>query len=99
MRVWDMAKRTCLHTFRRDHDRFWIMAAHPEQNVFAAVRPNCSSVAFGDLIFFFSQGHDSGVLVFKLERERPAFCVHRGKRQTLLFYVKVQIIVSRNFGN
>jgi len=36
IRVWDMAKRTGIQTFRREHDRFWIMAAHPEQNLFAA---------------------------------------------------------------
>ena len=87
IRIWDMAKRTCLHTFRfqnyalninstsifapflfrnivisdkllfykitfvfcyrREHDRFWIVAAHPSLNVFAA-------------------GHDSGMVVFKV---------------------------------
>lgn len=53
IRVWDTPKRTCLHTFRREHDRFWTIAAHPTLNIFAA-------------------GHDSGMVVFKLERERPA---------------------------
>lgn len=36
IRVWDMAKRICLHTFRREHDRFWVLAAHPSLNLFAA---------------------------------------------------------------
>lgn len=36
IRVWDLAKRTCLNTFRREHDRFWVMAAHPTLNLFAA---------------------------------------------------------------
>ena len=54
-----------LQTFRRDHDRFWVMAAHPTLNLFAA-------------------GHDSGMIVFKLERERPAMAVH----SNLLYYVK-----------
>ena len=36
VRVWDMTKRTCLHTFRREHDRFWVMGAHPTLNLFAA---------------------------------------------------------------
>ncbi len=67
IRVWDTAKRTCLHTFRREHDRFWIVAAHPTLNLFAA-------------------GHDSGMVVFKLERERPAHAVHGN----LLYYVKVK---------
>lgn len=43
-----------VQTFRRENDRFWILAAHPEQNLLAA-------------------GHDSGMIVFKLERERPAY--------------------------
>jgi coatomer protein complex subunit alpha (xenin) len=29
-------------------------------------------------------GHDGGMIIFKLERERPAFAVH----QNLLYYVK-----------
>lgn len=54
IRVWDLNRRTCLQTFRRENDRFWIMAAHPSVNLLAA-------------------GHDSGMIVFKLERERPAY--------------------------
>ncbi|KAK4390745.1 Coatomer subunit alpha-1 [Sesamum angolense] len=65
IRVWDATKRTGLQTFRREHDRFWILAAHPEMNLLAA-------------------GHDSGMIVFKLERERPAFSVSGDA----LFYVK-----------
>ena len=65
IRVWDMTKRLGIQTFRREHDRFWIMAAHPEQNLLAA-------------------GHDSGMIVFKLERERPAYGGSNGS----LFYVK-----------
>ncbi|KAJ0025402.1 hypothetical protein Pint_09052 [Pistacia integerrima] len=56
IRVWDATKRTGTQTFRREHDRFWILASHPEMNLLAA-------------------GHDSGLIVFKLERERPAFAV------------------------
>lgn len=33
----------------------------------------------------FAAGHDGGMMVFKLERERPAYAVH----QNSLFYVKV----------
>lgn len=54
IRVWDLNRRQALLTFRREHDRFWILAAHPELNLFAA-------------------GHDSGLVIFKLERERPPF--------------------------
>lgn len=74
IRVWDMAKRTCLHTFRREHDRFWVVAAHPSLNIFAA-------------------GHDSGMVVFKLERERPAFAVHGN----ILYYVKDRYLRRLDF--
>ena len=65
IRVWDISKRLGVQTFRRESDRFWILAAHPEQNLLAA-------------------GHDSGMTVFKLERERPAYDVVGTK----CFYVK-----------
>lgn len=32
----------------------------------------------------FAAGHDNGMIVFKIERERPAFNVH----ENLVFYVK-----------
>lgn len=58
-------------TFRHETDRFWVMAAHPELNLFAA-------------------GHDSGLKVFKLERERPGYAVHNNS----LYYVKVHLKLS-----
>ncbi|KAF7562135.1 hypothetical protein G7046_g2011 [Stylonectria norvegica] len=64
IRVWDLNKRTAVQSFKRENDRFWVIAAHPEINLFAA-------------------GHDNGVMVFKLERERPASAVH----QNMLFYI------------
>ena len=54
IRVWDLSKRMGIKTVRREHDRFWILAAHPKQNLLAA-------------------GHDQGMLVFKLDRERPPY--------------------------
>ncbi|OAD77428.1 hypothetical protein PHYBLDRAFT_176941 [Phycomyces blakesleeanus NRRL 1555(-)] len=69
IRVWDMTKRTAVATFKRDHDRFWVLTAHPELNLFAA-------------------GHDSGLIVFKLERERPAYQTH----QNQLYYIKDKIL-------
>ena len=59
---------------RREHDRFWIIAAHPTLNLFAA-------------------GHDSGMVVFKLERERPAHAVHGN----LLYYVKEKYLRKLDF--
>ena len=41
IRVWDMSKRTGVQTFRREHDRFWILAAHPEVNLLAAGHDRC----------------------------------------------------------
>ena len=35
-------------------------------------------------------GHDNGMIVFKLERERPAYTVH----QNTLYYVKVVHVSS-----
>jgi len=76
IRVWDISKRMGVQTFRRENDRFWILAAHPEANLLAA-------------------GHDSGMIVFKLERERPAYAVHEGR----LFYVKERYLRMLEFAN
>ncbi|KAL6852867.1 hypothetical protein ACO1O0_007415 [Amphichorda felina] len=75
IRVWDLNKRTAVQSFKRESDRFWVIAAHPEINLFAA-------------------GHDNGVMVFKLERERPASAVH----QNQLFYItKEKTVKSYDF--
>ncbi|CAB1326504.1 unnamed protein product [Coregonus sp. 'balchen'] len=76
IRVWDMSKRTGVQTFRRDHDRFWVLGAHPNLNLFAA-------------------GHDSGMLVFKLERERPAYAVYGN----MLYYVKERFLRQLDFNS
>lgn len=76
IRVWDIAKRLGVQTFRRESDRFWILSAHPEQNLLAA-------------------GHDSGMTVFKLERERPAFDTHLARS----FYVKDRYLRLHEFSN
>ncbi|XP_061380088.1 coatomer subunit alpha [Danaus plexippus] len=65
IRVWDMTKRVCLHTFRREHERYWVLSSHPTLNLFAA-------------------GHDAGMILFKLQRERPAYAIHNN----MLFYIK-----------
>nr|NVI69621.1 coat protein (coatomer) alpha [Cucujiformia] len=74
IRVWDMTKRSCLHTFRREHERFWFLTSHPNLNLFAA-------------------GHDAGMIIFKLERERPAYTVHGN----LLYYVKERFLRKLDF--
>jgi coatomer protein complex subunit alpha (xenin) len=75
IRVWDLNKRTAVQSFKRENDRFWVIAAHPEINLFAA-------------------GHDNGVMVFKLERERPAAAVHQN---TLFYITKEKHIKSYDF--
>jgi len=76
IRVWDISRRMGIQTFRRENDRFWILAAHPEQNLLAA-------------------GHDTGMIVFKLERERPAYDVC-GPR---MFYVKDRYLRMHEFNS
>lgn len=67
IRVWDLNRRTAVKTFKREADRFWMIASHPSINLFATC-------------------HDSGVMVFKLERERPAHTTFQNK----LFYVNAE---------
>jgi coatomer protein complex subunit alpha (xenin) len=74
IRVWDMSKRTCLNTFRREHDRYWVIASHPTLSLFAA-------------------GHDNGMVIFKLERERPAYSVYGN----FLYYVKEKSLRRLDF--
>ncbi|CAN0352820.1 unnamed protein product, partial [Discosporangium mesarthrocarpum] len=74
IRVWDISQRMGVQNFRRENDRFWILAAHPDQNLLAA-------------------GHDSGMIVFKLERERPAYDTH-GSR---LLYVRDRYLRAHEF--
>ncbi|KAL6777563.1 COPA1 [Auxenochlorella protothecoides x Auxenochlorella symbiontica] len=76
LRVWDLSKRVGVQTFRREHDRFWILAGHPSINLLAA-------------------GHDSGMIVFKLERERPAYALHAGT----LYYVKDRYVRSHELAS
>ncbi|CCE63084.1 hypothetical protein TPHA_0D04500 [Tetrapisispora phaffii CBS 4417] len=64
LRIWDLDKRVPVKQFKRENDRFWLIAAHPNINLFGAA-------------------HDSGIMIFKLDRERPAFNIY----QNNLFYV------------
>ncbi|KAK6460717.1 coatomer WD associated region-domain-containing protein [Scheffersomyces coipomensis] len=67
IRVWDLNKRVPIKQFRREQDRFWLIASHPNINLFAAC-------------------HDGGVMVFKLDRERPASTIFANR----LFYVNAE---------
>lgn len=74
IRVWDLNKRTLVFNYRKEHDRFWVLAAHPTQNLFAA-------------------GHDSGMFLFKLDKERPAHTLYKN----LLFYIKDDFLRRLDF--
>ena len=59
----------------------------------------CTSTSVRCLIYISSAivngtGHDNGMLVFKLERERPAYTVH----QNTLYYVKERFLRKYEFG-
>ncbi|RKF53627.1 putative coatomer subunit alpha [Erysiphe neolycopersici] len=75
IRVWDLNKRTSVQSFKRENDRFWVIAAHPTINLFAA-------------------GHDNGVMVFKLERERPASAIYQNN---IFFITKDKQVRSYDF--
>ncbi|OWB83621.1 hypothetical protein B5S33_g2252 [[Candida] boidinii] len=64
IRTWDLNKRSPVKQFKKENDRFWLIANHPTINLFATC-------------------HDAGVMVFKLDRERPANAIF----QNNLFYV------------
>lgn len=45
--------------------------------------------------YVFPSGHDSGMIVFKLERERPAYAVH----SNMLYYVKDRFLRQLDFNS
>ncbi|ANQ08989.1 Coatomer alpha subunit [Plasmodium coatneyi] len=71
IRIWDITKRACIHTFRRENDRFWILSFKPNSNLIAS-------------------GHDSGMVIFKFEKEKCPF----DKCGTVLLYVKEKRIYA-----
>lgn len=75
IRVWDLNKRTPIKQFKRENDRFWLIALHPHINLFATC-------------------HDSGVMIFKLERERPASAIFQNR---LLFVNNEKQVQSFDF--
>ncbi|CCK68715.1 coatomer subunit alpha KNAG_0B02720 [Huiozyma naganishii CBS 8797] len=75
LRVWDLDKRMPVKQFKRDDDRFWLIAAHPHINLFGAA-------------------HDSGIMIFKLDRERPPNVVHQNQ---LIFVNKSKQIQAFDF--
>ncbi|KAK7197116.1 coatomer alpha subunit [Novymonas esmeraldas] len=64
IRVVHMSSGVTVQTFRREVERYWIMACDATRNLVVT-------------------GHDAGLQVFKLTRERPAFAIHNA---THLYY-------------
>ena len=75
VRVVHMSSGAAVQTFRREVERYWIMACDPVHNLLAA-------------------GHDAGLQVFKLTRERPACAIHSG---TQLYYTHDNKLHMYNF--
>lgn len=76
IRVFEKRRSDQVMIFRRDTDRYWVLATLPQQNLIAA-------------------GHDSGLQVFKLFRERPAFTMD--PEQKTLYYVHERSLYVYNF--
>ncbi|KAG5494165.1 hypothetical protein JKF63_02000 [Porcisia hertigi] len=77
IRVVHMSSGATVQTFRREVERYWIMASDSVRNLIAT-------------------GHDAGLQVFKLTRERPAFAVHNG---TQLYYTCQNKLNMYNFAS
>lgn len=90
LRIWDCSgaagsstsgslssRGKCALSIKKDSDRFWCLAAHPEMNIFAA-------------------GHDNGLIVFKMNRERPAYHLtpDAATNGDCLFYVRDKLVRS-----
>lgn len=58
IRIWDMNRRTTINTYKKEEDRFWVLAGHPSLNFVAA-------------------GSDSGLMIFKLEKERVPAALYK----------------------
>lgn len=79
IRTWDLNSRSPVKQFKRENDRFWMIVAHPNINLFAAC-------------------HDSGVMVFKLDRERPASTLNH-QTQELFFINNVNQVQKYNYNS
>lgn len=74
--------------------RVWDMSKRTGVQTFRREQDRFWTVAAHPTLNLFAAGHDSGMLVFKLERERPAYTVH----QNTLYYVKDRYLRMYEFG-
>lgn len=96
IRVWDVSKRVGVQTFRREGDRFWILAAHRSQSLLAAghdsgmivFKVGVENQRFKSFNRFMSPCMELISVInpfFQLERERPA-AAHGSANK--LYYVR-----------
>jgi coatomer protein complex subunit alpha (xenin) len=78
IKVWDLNRRICIDTFRRDNDRFWILAVHPELHYIAAGSDS------GLIVFNLQTERVPGVMV----GNNDLFMVH--KKQLIHYEIKSQ---------
>lgn len=73
--------------------RVWDMAKRTCLHTFRREHDRFWILAGHQSLNLFAAGHDSGMVIFKLERERPAFAVHNN----YLFYVKDRYLRRLDF--
>lgn len=73
--------------------RVWDMSKRTCLHTFRREHDRFWVVASHPSLNIFAAGHDSGMVVFKLERERPAFAIHGN----ILFYVKDRYLRKLDF--
>lgn len=73
--------------------RVWDMTKRTTLHTFRREHDRFWILAAHPSLNLFAAGHDSGMIIFKLERERPAFAVHNN----LLYYVKDRYLRRLDF--
>ena len=74
--------------------KVWDMTRRSAINSFRRETDRFWALAAHPTLSVFAAGHDSGMLVFKLERERPAYAVHLNT----LFYAKDRFVRAYEYG-
>ena len=83
IRFWDRERKTCLNVFKKESDRFWILAQHPTQCLMAAGHDSGFVLLFYLLSNFFIK------TLFNLVRERIPY-VLVGKNN--LVFIKEKLL-------
>ena len=86
LRLWDMSKRQAIQSFRRENDRFWVLQAHSELNLFAAGMQHSLST----ITLFSNALHRSRLWIN---------CVQTGARATRLFFASEYSLLYQGQNN